>query len=269
MTKTSLRNRHNSSVRWCIGAVLGAAAVLFGSISTLTAESGDIAETRASIERWVEAKKLISKERNDWELGREILQDRIALVQREIETARKQIAESHENITTADQQRQELVARNQTLESGSNDMLAAVTAMEARIHRLISRLPDPALERIEQLTGRLPDGAADTDLTVSERYLTVVGIVNEINKFAREVTMTSEVRQLADGSSAEVTAIYIGLGQGYYVGGNGTIAGIGTATDAGWQWTENNSAAERISQAIAILKNESVASFVKLPVDIQ
>jgi Protein of unknown function (DUF3450) len=93
-------------------------------------------------------------------------------------------------------------------------------------------------------------------------------MLNEINKFNREITMTSEVRTLPDGTSAQVTAIYLGIGQGYYVGADGTVAGVGTATADGWVWTTATAAAPRIAEVIAILKNEQVAHFVELPVRI-
>jgi hypothetical protein len=90
-----------------------------------------------------------------------------------------------------------------------------------------------------------------------------------VNKFNREITVTSEVRTLADGNVAEVTALYIGLGQVYYVGANGTVAGVGRPSQNGWKWEPANDTADRISDAIAILKNEKVADFVPLPVKVQ
>jgi hypothetical protein len=98
----------------------------------------------------------------------------------------------------------------------------------------------------------------------------VIGILNEVNKFNRsEITVTSEVRKLAGGSSAEVTALYIGLGQAFYTGSNGTVAGVGHPSEDGWIWEPANDAAAEIAEAIAVLKNEKVASFIPLPVKVQ
>jgi hypothetical protein len=97
----------------------------------------------------------------------------------------------------------------------------------------------------------------------------VVGIINEVNKFSREITVTSEVRKLADGSSAEVTAVYLGLAQGYYVGGGGKLAGVGGASDSGWTWTPANDYALQIAKVVAILKNESPAEFVPVPLGVK
>jgi hypothetical protein len=93
--------------------------------------------------------------------------------------------------------------------------------------------------------------------------------LHEVNKFNREITVSSEVLTLPDGTSAEVTALYVGIGNAYYVSRNGSAAGIGTASPDGWVWQSANAAAEQIANAIAILKNEQVASFVKLPIHIE
>jgi hypothetical protein len=77
------------------------------------------------------------------------------------------------------------------------------------------------------------------------------------------------VRKLADGTTAEVTALYVGIGQAYYVSGNKKAAGVGTASDEGWVWTPKNEAAREIARAISILKNEEAADFVPLPIVIK
>ena len=39
------------------------------------------------------------------------------------------------------------------------------------------------------------------------------------------------------GRSAEVSSIYIGLGQAYFVSIDGQSAGMGVPTESGWSWT--------------------------------
>ena len=119
------------------------------------------------------------------------------------------------------------------------------------------------------LRSQLPDNPQETKLTVSQRFQNVVGILNEINKFNRQVSVNSEVRTLADGSVVEVASLYIGIGQALYTSANETVAGTGMANEEKWVWKPNNQAARKIAEAIAILKNEKVASFVQVPVEIK
>jgi len=251
---------------------LGAAAVACGllSLGTVSGDQviGGVDETRAALEQWVETRRLISQEKRDWALGREMLNERIALVKREIASLRTKIDDAESSIAEADKKRVELMDENERLKEASAALDGTVTALEQRTRDLLRRLPDPIRERVKPLSQRLPEDPDDTKLSLAERFQNIVGILNEVNKFNREMTVTSEVRTLPDGSSAEVTAMYVGIGQGYYVGANESVAGIGTASDTAWVWRPANEAAPEIARAIAILKSEKVADFVRLPVRI-
>jgi len=237
--------------------------------AVFAAEPQDVDGVRATLEKWVETRKVISQEQRDWALGKEMLNERIELVQQEIDSLREKTADTEKSVSEADKKRAELVDENEKLKNASDSLDETVLILETRTKELLAGLPDPIRERVKPLSQRLPDNPEETKLSLAERFQNVVGILNEVNKFNREITVTSEVRTLPDGSSAEVTALYAGIGQGYYATADGKAAGIGTSSPEGWTWTAANDAAPQISQAIAILKNEQVASFVQLPVEIQ
>ncbi len=237
---------------------------------TVSANTRDsIDSVRVTLEKWVETRRVISKETQDWTLGREMLHERIALVQREIASLREKIGQAEASISDADQKHAELVAENDTLKTASETLAGIVARLEARTVVLIQRLPDPIRERIKPLSQALPEDANDTDRSLSQRFQNVIGILNEVNKFHREITVTSEVRTLPDGSVAEVAAVYVGLGQAYYIGANGSAAGVGRPSADGWTWEAAEEAVDEIDRAIAILKNEQGASFVPLPVKVE
>lgn len=226
-------------------------------------------DTRAALAKWVETRRIISKERQDWQLGKQMLQERIDVVQHEIESLRAKAADADRSVTEADKKQAEFRQQNEALRTASTALVGTVETLEQRLRGLLPRLPTPIRERVKLLSQRLPDDGAKTRLSLGERFQNVVGILNEVDKFQREITMASEVRQLGDGSSAEVTALYLGIAQGYYVTNKGDAAGIGRATATGFEWTPANDAAPAITQAIAILKNEKVAAFVLLPLQLQ
>jgi hypothetical protein len=228
-----------------------------------------IAGARSTLERWVDTRRLISKEKRDWTLGREALQSRIDLVAGEIEGLQKRLADTRASLGDADTKRGELTREKERLQQASAGLGTTIARLEERTRALLARLPDPIRERVRPLSQRLPEDAATTKLPLSERFQNVVGILNEVDKFAREITVTSEVRTLADGTSAEVTALYVGLGQGYYVTANQRHAGIGTATESGWTWTSADDVAPAIARATRILANEEVAGFVRLPLEVR
>jgi FtsZ-binding cell division protein ZapB len=221
------------------------------------------------LEKWVETQRIISEEKRDLALAKEMLTERIDLVQREIETLRAKIEEAKKSIAEADKKRTELVRENEKLKEAAASLSSSLVHLEERAKQLLQRLPEALRDRVAPLSQSLPETPEETKLSLSERFQNVVGIVNEVNKFNGEISMRNEVRTLPDGTSAEVTALYLGIGQAYYTGANGTIAGVGTASDEGWVWRAANDAASRIAQTIAILKNEEVASFVQVPIEIK
>ncbi|MEY3023056.1 MAG: hypothetical protein RIS86_2254 [Planctomycetota bacterium] len=249
-----------------IATILAAIPLAAGAAQDDRDVASEIEATRDALGRWVETRKVISEERRDWALGREILEDRIALLSRELETLQGRVKDAESSVTEADRKRDELVAQNDALKASSARLSEIAAGLEARTKALVARLPDPIRERIAPLFQRLPEDGAKTELALSTRFQNVVGILNEINKFNRDIVLASEVRRLPDGTTAEVTAMYLGIGQGYYVGGGGKLAGIGAVGPEGWTWTPANESAEAIGLAISIMKNESPAAFVPLPV---
>ena len=229
----------------------------------------DVDGVRSALEKWVETRKVISAEQRDWALGKEMLNERIEVVQREIDSLRAKIKEAQASIGEADKKRVELVDENEKLKAVSTALNETVIALENGTKDLLKRLPDPLRERVKPLSQRLPDNPQDTKQSLSERFQNIVGILNEVDKFNREITMTSEVRTLPDGTSVEVTAVYVGIGQSWYASADGQAAGTGTSSPDGWVWTADNRIAPQVGAVISILKNEQVASFVELPVEIQ
>ncbi|MEP9409828.1 MAG: DUF3450 family protein [Candidatus Brocadia sp.] len=267
------KNRNLSSVchRYALMTLLVIFVACLFSARTASGAMTDVSvdSVRLALEKWVETRRIISQEKYDFELGREMISERIKLVEREIELLRGKIREAEESITETDKKRADLVAENEKYKEATALLIGMATGLETRIREFLKRLPDPICGRVKPLSQRLPENHGEVKLSLGERFQNILGILNEVNKFNREITVTSEVRKLPDGTSAEVTVLYIGIGQAYYINGSGDVAGIGTASPEGWVWVPVNEAAAEIKKAVAILKNEAVAAFVLLPIEIQ
>ena len=250
------------------GAIASALCVL--TIAAVPAQEDlAVGEVRNTLEQWVETRRVISKEQRDWALGKEMLTDRIDLVQREIESLQKRIGDAEASIAEADVKRLELIVENDTLKTAANSLLATVVRLEARTLKLLVRLPDPIRERVAPLSQRIPEDPNAAKQSLGERFQNIVGVLNEVNKFNREITVTSEVRELEGEISAEVTALYLGIGQSYFAATHGDAAGVGRPGPEGWTWTSSNDDAAAIRAAIATFRNEQPAAFVSLPVTIE
>lgn len=224
--------------------------------------------TRSTVARWVETQQIISKEKKDWQLGKEVLLQRISLIENEIGQLERKRDATRGSIAEAEGQRRELEQRNEAMKRASAELAGIIGPLERKTRELLATLPDPIVERVRPLSERIPEDPDDTRASLGERFQNVIGILNEVNKFNGDITVTNEIRELADGSTAEVTAIYVGLGQAYYVTSSGRAAGVGRPTPEGWEWTAANHLAPEIAQAVAIVKGD-VPAFVPLPVEIR
>jgi Protein of unknown function (DUF3450) len=255
-------------IRPLLGAtvgVCGLAAISLGA-GAARQEPGDIETTRAALEEWVEVKKAISSEERDLALSRETLLSRIDIVQREIETTRAKIAEVQAGVDEAELKRAEFEAQGAKIGATKAELLSAVSLLETRTRELLRKCPKPIIDKVKQLSQGLPEDPTASKQPVGERFLNVVGILNEINKFQHAINQSSEVIALPDGGEAEVTVMYLGIGQAWYVTGDGKKAGIGSPGAGGWSWRAANEAAPVIADALAAFKGEKTAAFFALPV---
>jgi len=255
------------------GSVRGAALLVavFGLGSAAaqdTAGTRNLDATRATLDKWVETREILSRERRDWQVGRDVLEERIELLGAEIMALAARIDETRVAIGEADSERRELLAERGELDRAAADLAGTIGTLEAGLRSLLPRLPRPLAQRLEPLARRIPDDPASAGLTLGQRFQNVVGILNEVNKFQLDVTVANEVRDLGDGGSAEVQTLYVGLGQGYWVAPDGRAAGVGRPGPGGWVWTRADELADEVARAIAILRNEQVPAFVPLPVEI-
>jgi hypothetical protein len=245
-------------------------AVLSGpAIGQTESTAGTLESTRSTLAKWVETQQIISREREDWKLGKEVLEQRTEALRSEIASLEQRIDETRRSVNDADRKRREMIAESDALKATSASLVEALVSFEAGTKQLLLRLPDLVRDRVRPLSQRLPEHPERTALSLGERFQNVIGIINEVNKFNQNITVTRELRALPDGSKAEVEALYIGLGQAYYVTPDGEVAGSGRPTAEGWQWTRADELAPRVAQAISILQNEKVPAYVPVPVDIR
>jgi hypothetical protein len=225
--------------------------------------------TRDALTRWVETQQIISRETRDWQIGKEVLEQRIELIGDEIAGLEEKISTARSSIRDADNERSKLDSENGSLKRASGALEESIGPLEGKTRSLLRMLPDPIREKVAPLSHRIPSDPENTGLSLGERYQNVIGILNEVNKFNGDISVHSELREIADGKSAEVKTLYLGLGQAYYVTPGGESAGIGRPTPDGWEWIPADELAPQVNRVIDILMNGKVPAYVPLPVEIR
>lgn len=238
-----------------------------GNVDNISA-SPTLEETRLTMDKWLETQQIISKERKDWQQGKEILLGRLELAKKEVATLEEKTRQAESSVAEADKKRNELLTENDQLKAANAQLTWAVTGMEGEIRQMFKQLPEPIQTKLQPLYQRIPEDPAKTRVAAAERFQNILGILNELNKTNNEITVSYEVHNLSDGRPSEVKAMYVGLAQAYYVSTRGE-AGIGCPTAEGWKWEPSKAVARDVLTALEILEGKQSPAFVPLPVTLK
>lgn len=233
-----------------------------------TPAAPSLEETRLTMGKWSETQQILSRERKEWQQGKEILVGRVELIEEEVAALEEKIEQARASVAEVERKRAELRAQNEQLESAGERLAEAVGALESGLRQLSRTIPAPIHARIQPLFQRMPEDPSVTRVSVAERFQNVLGMFNELNKANNEISVSFEVRELAEHELAEVRVLYVGLAQAYYVSASGE-AGIGRPTAEGWQWEPSKTVAADVLLALEVLQGKHTPAFVPLPVTIQ
>lgn len=252
---------------------LMAATILAGivclAVPPLLHAESSLDDTRSTLEKWVETRQLISKTRGDWQSDKEMLEQTIALLNRELKSVAEKTASLGTNNVQVEKERSEAEASLKASNESLNRAREFAEGFEGRLRKFVPRLPAPLQETLKPMLNRLPKDSTETKMVPTERVQVIVGILNELDKFNNAVSVFSEKRKNAKGEEVAVETIYVGLGAAYFVNDAGDFAGIGAPGANGWEWTNTPELAASVREAIQIYRNDKPARFVALPATIR
>lgn len=247
----------------------------------LSAATGVIEGTRSTLGEWVKARQVASKERASWDADKELIMQTMALYERELKAVDEKMSVLDTNNVQVAKERaeaeQSLKRSNEALEQ----MAQFAGELEVAVTKLIPRLPVPLQEdeQFKKLADRLPASvtasttngvsSATNTVPITVRIQTLVGLLNEIDKFNNAVSIFSEKRKNAKGDEVSVDTVYVGLGAAYFVNDDNDFAGTGTVGPHGWEWATQSELGPSVREVIRIYRNERTARFVPLPVEIK
>ena len=227
-------------------------------------------DTRAALEKWVELRRLISEEENNWRADKQSLESSIELIQKEMTRLDSEIKNADESMTAADKERLRLVDDNEAQKQAATAVTSVLPELEKEVLDIAAFFPPKLRETTSPLLQRIPrPGASNVRSSSGERLQNIVGILSEVEKFGRTITLASELQKLPNGDNAQVDTVYMGLAVAFFVDGNSTYAGILTPAKDGWTVTEHSDLAPEIRRLVEVYKGDVLAEFVPLPVEIK
>jgi len=235
----------------------------------LQAQPGALESARATVKEWAATEKAVSREAAEW-AGREtLLKDLIAVEAERIERLEKELAKSQTGLSQADEERSELLDRQDALVARAGAIGDFLAKVEAELQTLRDRLPEPLAEDLATMYRRLPKNPENTTLSLGERMRTVITLLGRVRQFDGKLTVTESIRALPSGNGeASVRTLYLGLAQAYYLAPDD--AGIGRPGPEGWMWESRPEFEEAIRDAIRLAEGGArEPKFIGLPVRIE
>jgi hypothetical protein len=236
---------------------------------SLAGADSPLTETRGTLTEWVQTRQAIARARADWSSDKSALEQNAALLDRELTSVREQWARVETNQAAVVTQRESLRALEALYRDGLEAVRERAAGLEAGLRRLEPLFP-PALRAVVQpLLNRLPTDSSVTNVALVPRLLTLITLLNEVDKFNSAISVAEETRRDPEGREVAVDVLYAGLGQAWFVSKTGAFAGVGVPESSGWQWKPRNEVGPMVTQAIRIYRNELPAEFVALPLELR
>ncbi len=241
-----------------------AAAIPLAAQETTPADSPlpPAKEVQGKLEQWVKTRQLISEESAAWSAEKATLANLNEVRSRESKQLDEFIAAAGTRIAEVDEQRAALAKDETGLKTWRAEMEKQVAALEKRIAPLLRRFPPPLHRKVEEAAIRLE--SPDPEAPLQNRARDILLVLQAYLDFQNTLTVDSDIREI-DGSRREVSILYMGMAQAWYVDIDGKYSGYGIPSDSGWSWTEDNSFAPQVRAAIDIQTRHVTPTFVTLP----
>ncbi len=154
--------------------------------------------SRGSLEKWIETRQLTSKIQSEWQSDREMLEQSVLMFERGLKVVSDQLATTSTNSSQVDRERLQSeaskIAASASLERGRE----FASTFEAEVKKIVPTLPEPLQEIVKPLLHRIPTDPHER-LSPAERLQTLVGLLNELDKFDNAISVFNEKRRGPSG----------------------------------------------------------------------
>jgi hypothetical protein len=234
------------------------------------AESG-VDGFRATLQKWVETRQILSKEKSDWDVEKQTLRDSRDLLLQQKKGLQAEIADLESSSTAADDERRDLLLQRGEYQRVKHEIEQEIRSLEEEVLALAPRLPEPLKQKLDPLLVQIPEDPEKPGLPpLSQRLMNVLGVLDQAEKFNSNATFVGETRSVDGGPKVRVRTLYWGLGQAVYVDAQGETAGVGRPGEDGWQFADVPGLAGDAGELLDIFEGDvDVIRFVELPVEVR
>ena len=234
-----------------------------GSTSGAQESSNPIQEIDALTQQWTSLEHQKDELRAEWRAQKPVLEQQIALLEREIMELNTLLEETAAQQDDVEQQRLDLLGEQTALEEEAAAVEASLAQASLALHSLHPGLPPPLTDAWAEELARF-DSPIET---VSERFRKLIELLGELDDFDAKVTLNEAVMPLGDGRDHVVTQVYLGLSHGWYVTADQRFGAAGRAGPDGWVWTPVTDTAP-IAKMVDILEQRLEPALVSISLEL-
>jgi len=219
-----------------------------------------IKDTKQAVSDYVYLRQQIAETKNEWRVYEEVTTRRIEFFQEEIERLQREIAQTENTRSSAQQVIEERRQEIDRLQAANDFVNQSMPALESAVAALGQYFPPPLRNRVAPLMDQL-----GTPRQAAQRMAIVIGVLNEVDRFNADWTDAS-----SQVGTSLVNVLYMGMAGGFYANSEGTIGGYLVPSEGQWEQVEDNSIAPQVAAAIRFFRGQvRPAELVPLPVQVQ
>jgi hypothetical protein len=250
-----------------IVAVVALSNGLFGQSALQSQQSQKVEEAREKIQKWVETRQAISKERTEWKVQKETLEATRDLLNVELADLEGKIADLEGNESAADQRRAELTEEKNGLDAATASVRSTIADLELKLKQMVPYFPPAFAQQIDPLLRRMPEDPYNPGrISLGERLPNIVGILQSASKY--NSTIHSYVDTVSvGGQELQVDVLYWGMAIAYFVDRNNTYSGYKVPSADGWKTIEVPEIAESVRNLVDMYSRANPnIQFLEVPV---
>jgi len=218
-----------------------------------------IEEIDALTQQWTSLEHQKDELRAEWRTQKPILEQQLALLEREITELNTLLEATAEQQGEVEQLRLTLLQEQTQLEEEAAALEASLAQESLDLHSLHRDLPPPLADTWAEELARLDNPLG----TVTDRFQKLIELLGQLDDFDAKLTLNEVVMALGDGSDHVVKQVYLGLSHGWYVTADQRFAAAGMPGPDGWVWTPVTDAAP-IAKIVGILEQRVDPDFVSI-----
>ena len=214
---------------------------------------------------WTQLRLELAEEQRLWDAQKKQLQDDIHLLEKQKTKLEEAQAETEAFTSTFEKERLILLERKERYEAILSAMKPVLDQAETQLKTFWLYIPEGFHASLKKSFHALPKTQDEADKrALTQRIQVITALLAQLEHLQHNLHLQQEVLDTEQGRR-QMDVLYIGLGAGYAVSADDTLAVVGRPGADTWIWTPENDIAPTIRHAIQVFEKNEPAQLVQLP----